>query len=289
MLFLEDRHVTVQLMTLLDTDDWNVFGVAAMRNNLYVLLCNSILIYDAKEPYNRIGEIKAPQFLYPFDMAACPRTLCLYITDDGYHCLWRVDSDNQITRWLDGLAEPSTVSVSAQTGQVSIVRSGLPSSLEVYDPDGELVHSFQLPEFVAEPQHAIVTSLGDTIVCYRQCRSKTWGLCRLNSEGELIVKCELKDTFHHLAATPCHLALDEFDRIFVADWQKKIDLFDTELNWDRTLVSSRGDGIERPERICFDRHNGLLVVVHAWGKKTYVYKFIAKSIPDNGRKRMNRW
>lgn len=281
--------MTVQLTAILDTAGRNVFGVAAMLDNVYVLLSNSILVFDAKGPFERNDEIKAPQFMYPFDLAACPLGPCLYVTDDGHGCLWRVDGRGEqhrrVTRLLDGIGEPCTVSVNPRSGHVTLLRSGQPSTLQEFDGDGESVRVVVLPDDVIEPQHAVVTSSGETVLCCRTKgrRNNTWAVCLLAVDGAVSVRCELRDAVHHLAATPCHLAVDERDRVLVADWQRKVDLFDADLNWDRTLVSSQRDGIERPERIWYDRVNRLLLVVHGWGKKTHVYRYVTKDISPHKR------
>lgn len=290
VVYAEQCHVTAQLTAMLDTGERNVFGVAAMNGRLFALLSNSILVFGAQGPsYDPIEEIKVPRFLYPFDLAASPFVPCLYVVDDGHRCVWRVDDDRDhaVTRFLDGVGEPSTVSVSLQTGHVTLLRSGQPSFVEVVDSDGQSVSVVELPDDVIEPQHAVATSSGETVVCFRQRNRKVWCVCLFDRQGNVSVRCELRDALHHLAATPCHLALDEFDRVFVADWQRKIDLFDAELNWDRTLLSSQRDGIERPERICYDRINGLLLVVHGWGKKTYVYRYNTRNLSQGGAG--NRW
>lgn len=287
----EQCHVTAQLTAMLDTGGSSVFGVAAMNGRLFALLSNSILVFGAQGPsFDLIEEIKVRHFLYPFDLAASPFVPCLYVADDGHRCLWRVDDDKDhgVTRFLDGVGEPSTISVSLQTGHVTLLRSGQPSVLEVVDADGQSVSVVALPDDVIEPQHAVVTSSGETVVCFRQRNRKVWCVCLFDRQGNVSVRCELRDALHHLAATPCHLALDEFDRVFVADWQRKVDLFDPELNWDRTLLSSQRDGIERPERICYDRVNRLLLVVHGWGKKTYVYRYNARHL-SHGASSSSRW
>lgn len=166
--------------------------------------------------------------------------------------------------WLHDISSLQfTLSVTSND-QVLLVTGGtqLPS-LELYTLNAKLARSIRLPDHISSPVHAVVTSTGNFIVIYGWWNSKRWGICKLNSEGQTVRQFRATDDSQQLSC-PWHLAINEDDRVFVADYENnRVILLDSDLCWVKILLRQDNDGLTEPWRLLLCSNNRkLLVVAH---------------------------
>lgn len=288
--------ISLNLTATLTDEDRFVTGVATLDNNLYVLSRSprSIYVYRFHEDssFEFRKEITIPEIKSPRDIAASSLCRCLYVTDKGNSCIWKISlkkeeedededgnggwffkgsSTSGARLWLSGVVEPYTLSAS-DDGSVLVMKSGDPLSfLERYGPDGVLIQSVQLPAEVDDPRHAVETTMGSFIVSYGWTGSRTRGVCELSDEGR-IFRCY--DSTWQQLTNPHHLATDtENGRVYVADfYNNQISVLESSLDWDQRILLTEGkDGILKPHRLCFAKEKRSLIVVHNEGTNIQVY------------------
>ena len=156
--------------------------MAALLNRLYVVCwqSNTILVYEDREPFAHLDNVQITRIRSPRDIAACTKANCLYITDYNRPCVWKLkpSSDYKITRWLAGIGDPWTLSVT-DDGDVLVFREARPALLELYDMEANLVKRIQLPAEIESPHHAVVTSTGSFIVSHGTTDNRNQRICEL--------------------------------------------------------------------------------------------------------------
>lgn len=247
-----------------------VHGIVRLNDSLYVLCHqpNAVRVYECNDddafPFQR--QILLQLIVQPWDIAASSRSNCLYVTDSHNRCVWKIKEScgSQVAKWLhDASSLQFTLSVTSN-GQVLLVTGGAPRlSLELYTPDAELARSIRLPGHVFSPVHAVVTTSGNFVVIYGWWNSKRWGICKLNSEGETVRQFRPMNDSQQLNC-PWHLALDEDDGVFVADYENnRVIVLDSDLSWVKILLSQDNDGLTEPWRLLYYAGSRkLLVVAH---------------------------
>ena len=269
----------VSLIARLDISDRWVYGVTKLQNRIYVLCYNpnSIMVCEDKAPF-ALREIETPQIRSPFNIVASQPWNCLFVIDIGNHCIWKVSTDNNtISLWLSDLGHVTALSVT-NDGHVLIINEDDAGShsLEIYGPDAVLTDRIQLHD-LGVPLYAVQTSSGSFIVCHKMEDDEDgdiWLISELDAEGILIRSSSDKDEAQ--LSEPSHLFIDSNDRLFVADrWSSRVMVFDTELNWNQTVLSEVKDGIQLPLRIYYDDKKHQLIVISGagGGEKIDVYSY----------------
>lgn len=256
-------------VTELDVSDRSVAGVAMLSNRLY-LVCqgvNIVFVFGTDDPFPKLDEINIPEVSWPWDICACAKTARLYVTDFLNACVWCFKpEDGKVVRWLNGLAQPYTLSVMSD-GRVLITRQGHPSTLDAVDSDASLLWTLDLPEEVEIPNHAIESSKGTYIVSYGGADTTTQGILELDEHGKVL--CSYPEDGSKLDR-PYHVTQDESGRILVADYyNNRVIRLEQELGLDRVLVSQEKDGLNGPQRLLFLPESGFLFVGHYKGIDVY--------------------
>lgn len=294
---------SVTLGSELDTGDRWVSGVTKYDNHIYVM-CHSpsvILVLADRSPFQLLREIQTKTIRKPLDIAASPASNCLYVTDRGdfsdkteaheNSAVWKVTSvKDEVSKWLDGVNNPFTLSVTCD-GRVLLLRWVEPPCLEIYGTDARLIRTIQPPPTFEYPRHAVETPQGTWIICYWVRHDRTWGVCEIGEVDKNAETAEIVRKFNpvergELLNHTYHLALDSYNRVFVADnSNNRVVLFDPDFRWSEILLTEAKDGVVCPSRIHFDSEKRQLIVVHggrsfratpgAWGgRKLDVYEVV---------------
>lgn len=265
--------IVTRLVVRLPEETSYVHGIARLNESLYVLCHqpNALRVYDCSrddEAFAFQREIPLRLIVQPWDMGASSN--CLYVTDSHKKCVWKIQetSGNEVVMWLKNVSSQQfTLSVTSDD-QVLLATGGTVGTplprLELYTPDARLARSIPLPGHIFSPVHAVVTSSGNFVVIYGWWNSKRWGICELNSEGQTVRQFIATDDSQQLN-WPWHLALDEDDRIFVADYENnRVILLDSDLSWVKIVLRQDTDGLTEPWRLLLlcSRNQKLLVVAH---------------------------
>lgn len=166
--------------------------------------------------------------------------------------------NDRVTRWLQPITEPYTLSVST-VGHVLILRQSYISSyLEIYGSDAVLQRQLQLPNEIHEPKHAIQTPTGEFIIVDQRSSSS---LLKLSSDGRIVNRFVPRNVSEQFIGL-CHLAFDSVNnRLFALDIaSNKVTLLDADFTWSRTLLTKDKQGINTPTRLCYNPGKSQLIV-----------------------------
>lgn len=229
---------------------------------------NSIRIYSDLGLRLIQSQIKIAKVKLPWDLAASDYDRCLYVTDRGNRCVWKITSPkHRVTRWLSDIGSPYTLSVAAD-GHIVLPRQGLPSRVVVYTSEAVPIHDVQLPADIENPLYALMSSSTETLwLSYGKLYRRMRGICELTVEGNVVRSYEPKESHQELEDSvghPCHLSLDAAGgRLFVADYgNDRVVLLNSDLSWNQIVVSPAKDAIRKPSRICYDEAERRLIVGH---------------------------
>lgn len=241
----------------------------------------AVLVFDSRDPFPRLPDLHVPRLKTARDIAACHRSHCLYVADGTNCVVWRVALHHDppiTTRWLTGLGDPFTLSVSTKGRVVTLAADVHPPHhvLDIFAPDATLLRRIRLPDAMDSPQHALETSHGgggggSLLVCHGWATVRHQRVCELGRDGGAVTRSyPANDAAGHVLNRPCHLAEDGEGRVFVADsLNHRIVLLDAQLRLDQVLLTMDQDDLHQPSRLCYDRSNGQLLVGHRKGVDVY--------------------
>lgn len=228
--------------------------MVGQHRKYYVISWNSDFIEvfrEQKGTFLYLRRLKIPGLDSAQDIALCRKSSCLYVTDQGNACVWRVMlGDHSVKRWLSDIDDPYTVSVTDE-GEVVLLRNGHPPTLTVYNPDAGLISTTPLPVKTERAWHAVrKSSLGNCVI------SQGHFVYEMTPQGD-----ELRRTNLNLSAQFLHLAVNEDDRILAADYVNgEVVLLDTDLSLAEVLLNKTKNDLQWPCRLSYSRQK--LLVVH---------------------------
>lgn len=242
----------------------SICGVAALDGCIYVLGRHFVKVYEDQNPFNIQKTIQTSQrILEPWDIVSSELLKCLYVTDQGSQCIWKITpEDSRQTVWLSHVENLSTISVSSN-GHVLLIKDTRESTqLEHYDSDAKLFRVYPLQNEIKCPIHAIQKPGGEFIVAHRwRDVGGPWAISQLDQDGKMI------NQFKHGMETelnfPCYFSVDPRTfQLFVADMENNqvIMLNSNTLRYCKVLLTEENDEICHPWRICFNIKEGQLIV-----------------------------
>ena len=114
-----------------------VFGIAAFKNDIYVLRWKGrehVEVYDATT-FALQRCLDVPNLRGYTNMALCPRHLCLYIGDNIGGCVHRVELKGTFTQWpVGGIYIPACLSVNAKSNVLVTCKASGQSAVYIYRP-----------------------------------------------------------------------------------------------------------------------------------------------------------
>ena len=239
-----------------------VWGVAVLASKIYLLRHKE---HDQVEVYDSIT-YRLQHFLFVSnargftDITSCEYFHCVYIGDDICECIYRVDELGTVTRWNVN-EKPEGLSVNAAHSVIITCR--IACKIKEFSSHGDLLREIILPDDIINPWHAIQTRTGQFIVCHGSPGDAVHRVCMLSADGKHIVHSHGgqhgSDTGQY--NWPRHLAVDDNERVFVADFlNHRVTLLSPTLEYARQVVS-RDQLTWRPGRLCLDRQRHLFIAV----------------------------
>ena len=231
-----------------------VFGIAAFKNDIYVLRWKGrehVEVYDATT-FALQRCLDVPNLRGYTNMALCPRYLCLYIGDNVGGCVHRVELKGTFTQWpVGGIYIPACLSVNAKSNVLVTCKAA--RRVKEFSTHGVSLREISLPD-ISNPWHAIqVAGSDDLIVCHGEQSSDTHRVCKVTQDGRIIQSVGARPGSRDgQFKVPCHLAVDNNNQFIVADQNnQRVTLLSSALNHVRYVVS-RDQLKWRPNAVCLD-------------------------------------
>lgn len=252
-----------------------VYGVTEFKGTLHVLCSdpNSLRLYDGSGSYDLRREVELREVILPTDIAASAAGNCLFVVDQSRNCVWRVDGDSYALERWSAAFEPFSLSVTSD-GRVLMPRIADPCAVETYNPNASIRRVCRLPSEFADVQHAVESSNGNVIVSLLSKESKAWTICEITETADVVRRFVPTDITQQ-PDCPRRLALGVGDEVFVVDYRNgRIVLLDSQLNWNKVLLSRHKDRIQDPTRIFFSADKMRLIVAQSlWSLRAIVSLF----------------
>jgi len=226
----------------------------------------------SQEPYARLPNISINGLQDPCDIAA--GSSCLYVSDVGSAAIWRVKAaDSKVDQWLSGLKAVSE-SVTSEEKLVLLVMVDAQGSVKErnYNHVGEIqIYSagavkqtvIKLSPDITTPHCVVMTTRKTFIVSYGLEWHEMNRVCEVDMSGRML-KAFGSSPGEGVGQlnSPCHVSLDDEERIIVADSDNnRVLLLTKQLMLQRVLVTwPHSDDAGGPGRLHYDRHSGQLLV-----------------------------
>jgi len=270
----------VDLITrLTNSERRSVFGVTTFNNRIFVVYRNLpfIVVYMSQGPYSRLANISIDGLKEPFDIAA--HSSCLHVSDWASGAVWRVkttESRVPVESWPRGV-KVASISVTSDSEEklvllVAVDRAGsvkernltYRGDVHIYNQGIVMVDVVELSRDIIAPHCVVMTTRETFIVSYGYRWHGMNGVCEVDMRGR-----RLNVEFSSAPGggvgqlnTPCHVALDDEERVIVADTvNNRVLLLNRQLMLQQVLMTwSRSDDAAGPVRLHYDRHSGRLLV-----------------------------
>jgi len=253
-----------------------VVGVTLLADEVYVLRwkqCYQVEVYDVVN-YRFQRRLTVPNMSKFNDMTSCAHYRCVYIADDNFDCIHRLDVQGAFTQWAVN-DKPWGLSVNAAHNVLVTCR--VVRKIKEFSSHGDLLRELTLPSDVISPHHAIQTLNGEFIVCHGRSTDVVSRVCKISADGRHIIKSHGGQPFSEFGGVYRYLAVDSKEFVLVADvdsGNRRVTLLSPTLHYVRQVVLS-DDLNWRPYRLCLDIRRRRLYVAdnsHATG---YVVVFSA--------------
>jgi len=196
--------------------------------------------------------------------------------------VYRVTKDNKLVSWLQKVGVAQRVSVTSDGRIVVLIATHVQGSegsqawrgrVEVYNSAGVRLTILKLPHDISNPWHVVQTVNRSFIISHGDKDTQQNRVCEVNNEGIIVASyggppgSGLRQL--HL---PVHLALDNKERVIVADcFNQRVLLLDRRLNIQRVLLSWSTESRDAPLRLVCDSDKSQLLV-GLYSGRTEIYK-----------------
>jgi len=248
------------IMTLAEGEP--IRGVATLGKHHYVLRgpksSEQIEVYDITT-FRLLNRVSVPGLGDASDIVACKHYCCAYTCGTSSQYVYRMSSINynELTQWSvnDG---PTCLSITIKYSVLVTCRKV--RKMKEFTTDGRLLRQVVL--CVPSPWHTVQLSGGDLMVCHGHTGEPLHRVCLMNSGGQVIKSFYggNKGSSSSQMNTPCHMAVDENESVFVVDRNNcAVLLLSPALRDVRKAVSS--DKLKwTPYRLCLDAERRRLYV-----------------------------
>jgi hypothetical protein len=248
----------------IDRTDEKGKRITSVNDKLFVASENSpdIKIYDIIRNCICIKTVRIPGMVYPFDLACCHATECLFVSDcklgTGEKEIIRIESDMKVgTRWSTG-ENFGSLSVSSDSNIILCVSNR--SKLIEYTRDGKDIRVIPLPGLV-HPYHAIKLNSGEFLVSHGRTNDALHQICNVNEDGKVLRSFggEKGNSLQQLNE-PKYLIVDEGNILVLDSSNKRILLLDSDLTVKREFLN-KYTGVLSPGKMCLCKATRNLFVV----------------------------
>ena len=291
---IEERGHVQNIVKWLTTDrcDPSALSLSNFGKVLVVTSPSSILIYGSeaecvsfiKSPRGSENQHHAETGIKELKLSSGKEN-CLYVSDQTVKCVWKIRpiketaGDRNICKWLtvENCRPGPSAWRDPNFGSLLPVKA-VSYFLMIYGSDAELKRSIPLPNDIAEPRHAVETSIGNFVMFHNYMetektgegestgrrKGKEWVVSELTGDGQVIRRFTPSNGLQKLSYYS-FLSLDSDDRVFVADKDnEKVTLFDSDLKWNRILcpteVEKGKEKVIMPDGMFYDERKKQLIV-----------------------------
>jgi len=247
-----------------------VRGVTLLAGEIYLLRLkdrDEVKVYDVIT-YRLQRRLTVPDAIWFTDITSCEHNRCVYFGDDSGKCVHRLDVQGAVTQW-DVNDRPRGLSVNAAHNV--LVTCHWVRKIKEFSSHGDLLRELTLPGDVIMPLHAIQTRSGQFIVCHGAGYDPVHRVCMISADGRHVVHSHGgqpgSDTGQY--NVPIHLAVDDNERVFVADCvNRRVTLLSPTLEYVGQVVSRDQLKRGRPGRLYLDtQRRHLYVAGNEWNKE----------------------
>lgn len=268
----------VNRLTFSEDDATPITGVTLLGDRIYIVFDQSdvIAVFTSHPPFSRLQDIVAHGLLYPFDIAASVNIGCLYVPDIDSGSVWRINVDSgAVVQWLSGLGA-MTVSVTSEDRVVLLTwvdtrrdeDDGMLTWLgevHVYSPEAVIEAVVKLSPDITCPWSVIMTTRKTLIVSHACEQHAMHRVCEVDMTGRVLKSFgSTPGNAVGQLNTPCHVSLDDEERVIVADTDNnRLLLLNKQLTSPRVLVTWRPqsyDDARGPWRLHYNSNTGRLLV-----------------------------
>lgn len=244
-----------------------------------------------------MGAIVLEGLQLPQDIASCTKNSCVYVTDSGLGCVWKVEvqpkmesREIKISAWVAEVGDPHTIAV-ISGGRVLMAQK--PNTLRIYRSDGTIFRSFEVRGNIREPQHAVRTPKGTFVISHGSKFDSEHRVCEVSAKGEILRQFGNKRGERDAPSTddssptmtlrlshPRHLAIDTSGRVLVTDRKNnRIIRLDKTMAMIETFPCPGADNT--PVRLSCDVGRFLI----GRGDSVYFYRIDDDDDDDDGKRR----
>jgi len=239
-----------------------VRGVTSLDNEIFLLRDkerDQVEVYDVIT-YRLQRCLTVPNARGFVDMTSCEHYHCLYIGNGIDECVHRLDVDGATTtRWA---IHDNPYSLSVNSSHNVVVTLTEACKIKEFSSHGDLLRELTLPDDVISPWHTIQSRSGQFVVGHSKFCAEVHRVCVISADDRRIVHSHGGQWRPGSGQyyMPCHLAVDDSERIFVADnGNRRVMLLSPALDDVRQVVSS--DQLKWAcDRLSFDAHRRRLYV-----------------------------
>jgi len=150
-------------------------------------------------------------------------------------------------------------------GQV-LIRSG--QDISIYGSDSNLVSTVPLPNTVGYLNHVVETSSGTFIISHSKKNDPLYHLSEVTINGDIIrtfVAPLGEEEYQVIDAH--HIAIDDVDNIYVADYDnKRVLILNSTLRLRKTIRNTETGTRSKPWRLCYSKETRQLIIVQKEGQ-----------------------
>ena len=266
------------------TESKDIRGMTILDKELFVVIEKSseVEVYDSmKSDFRRRWNLK--ELFDPTDIASCSINKFLYIFDlkdiGQRKEILKVDSKgNLLTKWSGGDDFVWGMSVTDESNVILTVYDR--NKLLEYSPDGKLIREISLPSDagVRHPWHSMKLANGDFMVCQGSKSDDRHRVCLVDADGKLKKSSgDMRGSTIEQLHCPIHLSVDANGFVMVADRENiRVLQLDSDLKFQREIVSKEEHGLRHPARILLDESNGRMFVAdNEWNnQQILIFAFI---------------
>ena len=242
---------------------------------------NDIEVYDLKN-LTFICSWSLDPLTDPYDVAYCNINKYLYIMDVTYleppQKIFRIDRNGKLlSHWTTGKGY-GCISVTYDCNVVMVAYEG--HTITEYKTDGEIVREIKLSTKAgfSQPRYAIKLTKDRFLLSHGEGDDSLHRVCLVDIIGNIIMSFggpsgSAPDRLY----TPIYMTIDSSGSVFVVDRDNsRVLALTSGLEFMREIISSKREGMQRPERMVIDQANGRLLVAHNdvyWSEcRVFVFK-----------------
>jgi len=251
-----------------------VCGVTLLAGEIYLVrekARDHVEVYDVIT-YRLQRRLTVPDARVFTDMTSCEHNRCVYIGDVSAERVHRLDVQGAVTQWA---VNDLPLGLSVNAAHNVLVTCRRVRKIKEFSSHGDLLRELTLPDDVIRPWYAIQTRSGQFIVCHGRLGDPVHRVCMISADGRHIVHSHggQRGSGTDQYNGPAHLAVDDNERVFVADsGNRRVKLLSLTLQYVGQVVSRDQLRWGPPVRLYLDtQRRHLYVAEDQWSVEQRVF------------------